>query len=486
LKKILPALSRSSPPILGALGLVAGITYFYFRVLTVNNVTVALTFLLAVLTAAAGWGLTEALVASVAAVFCFNYFFLPPAGTLSIADPQNWAALLAFVVTAVVASHLSSSARKQARESARRRTEMERLYTLSRNLLLDGHGPLAQQIANAAAQAFELEGVAFFDRSQGGIYRAGPHDVPIGDNLMRDAAVQGTVFHDGRAKTTVVPITLGGRPLGSLGIQGDSVSETTLHSLANLAAITLERARVQEIANRAEASRQSGELKSTLLDALAHEFKTPLTPIKAAVTSMLADNCSSPTHRELLSIVNEETERLNKMLTDSIQMSRIEAGDLQLNRSPSSLFALVWRQIERLADDLQGREVIVDVPEDLPLVSADPEFIGIVIWQMLNNALRYTPPHSAITLRGRDEGASIVLSLEDTGSGIPEAEQQEIFEKFYRGKQVRERIPGSGMGLAIAREIVQAHGGRIWVESEPGKGARFLFSIPCVPREQRV
>jgi two-component system sensor histidine kinase KdpD len=353
-------------------------------------------------------------------------------------------------------------------------------------LLLDGHGPLAQQIATAAAQAFELEGVAFFDRAQGGIYHAGPHDVPIGDNLLRDAAVQGTVFHDVRTKTTVVPISLGGRPLGSLGIQGDSVSETTLHSLANLAAITLERARVQEVANRAEASRQSGELKSTLLDALAHEFKTPLTPIKAAVTSMLADDCSSPTHRELLSIVNEETERLNTMLTDAIQMSRIEAGDLQLHRSLNSPLALVHRQLERFSEDLQGRDVVVDIPGDLPLVSADPEFVGIVIWQLLNNALRYSPPRSPIVLRGRAEGGSVVLSLEDSGPGIPEAEQQEIFEKFYRGKQIRERIPGSGMGLTIARAILQAHGGRIWVDSEPGKGSRFSFSIPCAPKEQPV
>ena len=484
MNRALPALLGRSLPVLGALGLVAGVTAFYFRVLSVNNVTVALTYLLVVLTAAASWGLTEALAASVAAVFCFNYFFLPPVGTLTIADPQNWAALSAFVVTAVVASHLSASARRQTQQSARRRLEMERLYSLSRNLLLDGHGPLGQQIANAAARAFEVEGVAFFDRMQAAVYRAGPHDVPIADDLLKDVALQGTVFQDGRTKAIVVPISLGGRALGSLGILGDSVSETALHSLANLAAITVERARVQEIANRAEASRQSGELKSTLLDALAHEFKTPLTPIKAAVSAMLADNCSSPTHRELLSIVDEETERLNTMLTDAIQMSRIEAGDLQLNRGPNSPLTLVRRQLERLAEDLQGREVVVDVPEDLPWVSADPEFVGIVIWQLLSNALRYTPPRSPLTLRGRAEGNSVILSLEDSGPGIPESEQQEIFEKFYRGKHSRERIPGSGMGLTIAREIVRAHGGRMWVESEPGKGSRFYFSIPCVPKEQ--
>jgi two-component system, OmpR family, sensor histidine kinase KdpD len=487
LAKILQPQIEKSIRILAALGIISGITLFYWQIFNGNNVTVALSFLLAVLAIATRWGLLEALAASVAGVVCFNYFFLPPVGTFTIVDPQNWVALLAFVLTAVIASHLSASAKKQARDSIRRQREMERLYTLSRNLLLiDNRSPLAQQITNQVAQVFELPGVAFFDRTSDIIHRAGPDDIPVDDSKLRNAALQGTVFHDATTYTTVMPISLGGQSIGSLGIQGTTVSETTLHSIANLTAITLERARVLDVATRAEATRQSGELKSTMLDALAHEFKTPLTPIKAAVTAMLSDNSASPTHQELLHIVDEETDRLNTMLTEAIQMSRIETGQLQLNRSPHAASELIRTQLEKLGESLEGRKVNVEVPENLPYVSADPEFMGIVIWQLLNNGLHYTTPGSPITIRAGAEGGEVIISVEDCGPGISAAEQQRIFEKFYRGKEHRERIPGTGMGLAIAQEIVRAHGGKIWVESQLGKGAKFSFSVPRAAKESTL
>jgi two-component system sensor histidine kinase KdpD len=470
--------------ILGTLGIVGGITFLYFHIFNVNNVTVALSFLLAVLVIATRWGLIEALLASVAGALCFNFFFIPPVGTLTISDPQNWVAFLAFVLTAAITSHLSASVRRQAQESMHRQHEMEQLYTLSRNLLLlEVHGPMVQEIINSIVQVFELPGLAFFDRSNDRIHRAGPTDIPVDTGKLRDCALQGTVFHDPATKTTLIPISLGGQTIGSLGIQGSKVSETALHAIGNLTAMTLERAHAQDVATRAEAARQSEELKSTMLDALAHEFKTPLTPIKAAVTSMLSDADMSPAHQELLRIVDEETDRLNSMLTEAIQMSRIEAGLLQLHRSQQSLGKIVKTQLERLGESLEGRKVTVEVPEKLPRVSVDPEFIGIVIWQLLNNALKYTPPASPLTLRASAGETEVIVSLEDCGPGISESEQKRVFEKFFRGKDHRERIPGTGMGLTIAREIVRAHHGRIWVESEPGKGARFSFSVPRTPRE---
>jgi two-component system sensor histidine kinase KdpD len=484
LKKSLLPITVKVVRILGTLGIIGGITFLYYRIFNVNNVTVSLTFLLAVLAIATGWGLLEGLVASVAGMLCFNFFFIPPVGSFTVADPQNWVALSAFVVTALIVSHLSASARRKAQESTHRENEVERLYTLSRNLLLlEVHGPLAQEITNLIAQAFELPGLAFYDRTGDRIHRAGPRDIPVDTAKLRDTALNGTVFHDAATQTTVIPISLGGQPMGSLGIQGSQVSDTALHAIGNLTAITLERAHAHDAATRAEAARQSEGLKSTMLDALAHEFKTPLTPIKAAVTSMLSDSDMSPTHQELLRIVDEETDRLNLMLTEAIQMSRIEAGQLQLRRSPQSLSKIVQAQLEKLGENLEGRKVTVEVPDSLPNVSADPELTGNVIWQLINNALKYTPPGSPLTLRAIAEESEVIVSLEDCGPGISEQEQRKVFERFYRGKDQRERIPGTGMGLTIAREIVRAHHGRIWVESEPGKGARFLFSVPRALRE---
>ena len=482
-KNLLPQPAKLAR-ILGALAIVGGITFLYFRVLSVNNVTVALSYLLGVLGIATRWGLVEGLVASVASMLCLDFFFIPPIGSITIADPQNWVALSAFVVTAMIVSHLSANAKKQAQESTHRQHEMERLYTLSRNLLLlEVHGPLAQEITNLIAQVFELPGLAFYDRTSDRIHRAGPHDIPVDAGKLRDTALNGTVFHDAATKTTIIPISLGGQPMGSLGIQGSQVSETALHAIGNLTAITLERAHAQDVATRAEAARQSEELKSTMLDALAHEFKTPLTPIKAAVTSMLSDGDMNPTRHELLRIVDEETDRLSTMLTDAIQMSRIEAGQLQLRRSPQSLNKIVQAQLEKLGESLEGRKVAVEIPAKLPRVTVDPEFTGTVIWQLLTNALKYTPPGSPLTLRASAGETEVIVSVEDCGPGISEQEQRKVFEKFYRGKDQREKIPGTGMGLTIAREIVRAHHGRIWVESEPGKGARFSFSVPRALRE---
>ena len=443
--------------IFGVLGIIGGITLFYFRVFSVNNVTVALSLLLAVLAIATRWGLIEGLVASVASMLCFNYFFIPPVGTFTIADPQNWVALSAFVVTAVIVSHLSASVRRQALESTHRQHEMEQLYTLSRNLLLlEVHGPLAQETTNSIAQVFELPGLAFYDRSSDRIHRAGPHDIPVDAGKLRDTALQGTVFHDATTNTTVIPISLGGQPIGSLGIQGSQVSETALHAIGNLTAITLERAHAQDVATRAEAARQSEELKSTMLDALAHEFKTPLTPIKAAVTSMLSDGDMSPdppgtaAHRGRGNGPAElHAHRGHPDVAD-------RSGPTPIAPQPAIPGKIFQAQLDKLGESIEGRKVTVEVPEKFPRVSVDPELMGIVIWQLLSNAIKYTPPDSPLTLRASAGDSEVIVSVEDCGPGISEAEQRKVFEKFYRGKDQRERIPGTGMGLTIAREILSS------------------------------
>lgn len=466
------------------LALIAIVTFLYTRVVSVNLTTVALTYLLVVLGIATIWGLLEAVVASILGVTCFNFFFMPPVGTFTVADPQNWVALLVFLVTSVIASQLSSSAKKRAEEAILRQHELERLYALSRNLLLvDNPSELAKQIAHQVAQAFELRAVVFFDRATNRVYRAGPDDFALEERRMWDVAVQGTTLHDPDNSNTVIPIRLGGEATGSLAIRGASLSETAIHSIGNLVAIALERARAQETASYAEVVRQSEELKSTLLDALAHEFKTPLTPIKAAVTSMLTDESCNPSHRELLRIVNEETDRLNSMLTETIKMARIEAGELQLHTTPQTLGSLIKPNLEKHRAMTKDRKIEVHLPNEPPLVMADPELVGIVLWQLLSNAIRYTPPESALAIRARVLDDSVAIGVADCGPGIPKQERSHIFDKFYRSKEHRDLIPGTGMGLTIAREIIRAHGGKIWVESEPGKGSEFTFTLPLAREE---
>ena len=260
---------------------------------------------------------------------------------------------------------------------------------------------------------------------------------------------------------------------------GNRISEVALHAIAQLLAIALERARAQEAAARVQASRQNEQLKSTLLDALAHEFKTPMTSIKAAATTVLSRKKLDEMERDLLKVVDEETDRLNNLVTEAIELARFGSAPVKLQRELCSANELISSATAQLGLT-EGRVIEVTVERDLPPVEIDRRLSELALRQLLNNALRYSPPSSVIQVTARNQGDAIVIGVYNAGPGIPKAEQALIFEKFYRGRDVRARVAGTGMGLAIAREIIEAHGGRIWVKSESGKGVQFSFTIPTI------
>ena len=464
--------------------IVSGITFLFRRIVTeVNSTTIALTLLLAILGIATEWGLLEAIVSSVAGMLCFNFFFLPPVGTFTIADPQNWVALFAFLVTAVVASQLSARVKQRALEATRRQHEMERLYELSRGLMLiDNRSAMAEQVSHRIAQVFGLPCVAVFDRKREHVYRTDPQDLFVSDSKLRDVALQGTVFHDSAARLAVLPLSLGGEPVGSLAISGGAISDTALHAIGNLTAIAMERARAEETASRMEAARQNEEMKSMLLDALAHEFKTPLTSIKAAASSILDEE--SPAQKELVTIIDEEVDRLDSLVNETIWMARIEAGDLRLHKLPHAVANLIDIALEKLRILLKDREVKIECSPSLPEVFADAELAGLAIRQLVTNALKYSNPESPIVIRADVADRSVRISVRDSGPGISQKELARVFERYYRLAVTASRVPGTGMGLTIARDIVRAHGGDIGVNSEPGLGSEFFFTLPTAGKKK--
>jgi two-component system, OmpR family, sensor histidine kinase KdpD len=456
-----------------SIGAVLIVTAVYQAVLSVNPTTVALTYVAVVLLAASNWGVVEATTVSVVATVCLNVFFLPPVGTLTIADPQNWVALAVFLVTGIVASQLSGRARRRTIEAEARQRELEQLYALSRALLLSpGRPSMASAIARHVAEAFDFSAVAVFDQRADTLSWAGPAEPPLLEPRLRDVSRQGVSLQEG--PLIVVAIQLGGAPIGSLAIPKGDLSDTVVQSIASLAAIGLERARGLEAAARAEAAQESGQLRATMLDALAHEFKTPLTSMKVAAADLRA-NVEGAGNRELAAIIDEDLDRLQSLVTDTVSMVRVDAGDFSLRPDRvevADLFAATLRQFEARLD---GHRVVTEVPDSL-WIHGDRELLGLALRQLLDNAVKYSPQNSTIEITASC-GDSIEIGVRNSGPAIPEREQPRLFERFYRGSQARQ-LPGTGMGLAIVRQIAEAHHGSVRVRSAPDSGTVVVMAFP--------
>jgi two-component system sensor histidine kinase KdpD len=273
----------------------------------------------------------------------------------------------------------------------------------------------------------------------------------------------------------VLPIRLGGSPIGSLALMGATLSDTVLQSVVNLAGIGLERANAQEASTRAEAARQSSELRAAVLDAVAHEFKTPLTSIKAAVGGLRSTAPSGTADGELVTIISEESNRLQALVDAAVQMLRIDAGDFVLHRDRHVLADLVAGTIKESGLQFEGHTLVNHVPGDVT-IEVDGRLLRLALRQLLDNAVKYSPPTSTIEI-GATGNAIVELTVRNSGPAIPEHEQRRIFERFYRGTQAR-HVPGTGMGLAIVQRIAQAHGGTLTVSSADGAGTEFRLSLP--------
>ena len=383
--------SRSAGYVLAVLG-IAVVTALLAPIRQqINHTTMALTLLLVVLFVATLWGSRPALVASVLGMLCFNYFFLPPVGTWTIADLENWVALAAFLLTAVTAGQLSARAKRRAEEAEASRREIERLYT---------------ELQDAFARA-----------------------------------------------------------------------------------------------SHAEALRQSEQLKTALLDAVTHDIRTPLTSIKASVTTLL-DEQGAPAQgeepitldaegrREMLEVIDEETDRLNRFVESMVELARIEAGEMPLRRRWGAVEEIIATALARAEKLTRAHRVEVAIEDQLPAVRLDARAVAEVLYTLMDNAAKYSPAGSLIRVTARRAGeGSMELCVENQGQSIPPHLRERVFDKFFRatgdGKPNLRQTMGLGMGLAIARGIVEAHEGRIWVEDgSSGQGTRVTFALPLGDGEE--
>lgn len=445
----------------------------------VNPTTVAFGYLLLVLLLASTWGFIESACASIVGTLAFNFFFLPPLGTLTIVDPANWVALFSFLTTALVASRLSTKAKQRAQDAIERQQDVERLYTFSRAILLiDDREPFPKQLASKLAEIFGLSAVVLFDRHSGDFFRAGPSDFEGLDEQLRQTALHGTAFSDPEMRRTITAIRLGTEPIGSLALQGDPMPDAVMQGIANLVAIGLERARAQDLAHQVEAARQSEQLRTTLIDAMAHEFKTPLTSIRAATTSLLAaPEQPSETRSELVRIADEEAEHLHHLIDDAIEMARLDRTHIEIQLEPSNLPQLVRELVDSMQKEIDNRPVHISVDCACRAILLDQRLIRLALRQLVTNALKYSHPGTPLCVGIRETDGMMIVDVTDHGPGIPESEQARIFDRFWRSPSVRNQMPGSGLGLSIAHGIARAHNGTLTVTSRAGE-TTFRLSLP--------
>lgn len=458
---------------------VALITIATYRLIHVNATTAGPFYLLFILVVASTWGFIEAAAASFASTLALNFCFLPPVGTLTIADPQNWVALFSFLATSLIVSRLSAKAERRAEEAIASRMDLERLYTFSRAILLvDERQPIASQLVQKLAEVFDLRSAMLYDRRTDEVFRGGPGDFDDMEGQLRDSARSGFSHADPKRARLITAIRLGADPIGALGIQGAAMPDSVLQGIANLVAIGLERARARDLAHQVEAARRSGQLRTTLLDAIAHDFKTPLTSIRAVTTSLLADPKLAPeSSRELVAAADEEAERLNTLIDDSLELARLDSEQIDLEREPVSLVEIIQEAAASVGPRLDGRAMNVSAGAGLPSMLLDRRLLILAVRQILSNALKYSQPGTPIDIRAAREEHSAVIEISDYGEGIPPQEQERIFDRFYRGSIRKQQIPGSGLGLSIAHSIVQAHGGTLTVASQPGE-TTFRITLP--------
>ena len=482
---------------------------------------ISMLYLVAVLTSAIAFGRGPAILAALAAFVAFDWFYVQPLHQFVVADPQEYLSLVLFLLVAIATGQLAAEQRRRARQALEREREAIVLADVTRVAAEPDLDAALRASAARIQQELGVMGVAIIVRDRE------PVVVPASADLVRifrgaaaapaEAMSRGTVAtatepgrtgrwvrvvspvpRDERARRRVRSVAIGpaATPIGSLLILPrpgapafGSAEDRLLSAVAAQLGLAIDRARLREEATEGEVLRRSDELKTALLGAVSHELRTPLASIMASAGSLRQKDIawSDAEREEFHDAIEQEVRRLDRLVSELLDLSRIDGGRLVLDRQLHTIDAVIDGVLGRLRQVTSGHEVTVDVPEDLPPVAIDYPRLDQVLSNVVENAARYSPAGTRISVRAGVADGALRVEVADEGPGIPPAERERVFVPFHRlGPGDRARPGGAGLGLAIARRLVEAHGGRIWAEPGKARGTRFVITLPLedetVPR----
>ncbi len=453
-------------------------------------VNLAMIFLLGVVFVATRWGTGPSTLASVLGVAVFDFFFIPPYLSFAVQDTQFVLTFGVMLSVALVVSNLASRVRLQAEAARERERQTTALYRLAQDLArerdLEG---VAQAAARHLLDHYGSAASLFMPDGQGRLSRVasagGGGGDPYGDQVARwvfehgHPAGLGTDTLPGNA-ALYLPLEASGGRVGVLAIKTAGPADTQmrhrLETIAGQTALALERALFADRARRSRLEMESERMRSALLSSVSHDLRTPLATLVGASSALLQSPLEPEERRELLQSVYEESERLSRYVNNLLDMTRLEAGTLRLDRQWQPVEEIVGAALARLKKVLEGRPVHLTLPDSLPLVAADARLLEQLFVNLLENAARHTPPGSPVDISASAADEMVTVRVEDRGPGLVPGSEGKIFEKFYRGSA---HVEGAGLGLAICQAIAAAHEGTIQAENRPGGGASFLVALPC-------
>ncbi|MGC2614667.1 MAG: ATP-binding protein [Terracidiphilus sp.] len=442
-----------------------------------------LLYLLIIVPTALWCGFWQAVIVSLSAVLVQSYFGARQVRLNPAVNSAGAITLVAFILTALVISRLSARVTEHARATDSWGGQMQDLYEFTRRTLqMNLHVEPGAQLAELVHEIFALEAVVIFDADLHEIYQAGYWNVDP-QELAQNVYYFETTDDDPETGIARRVVRLGTVPIGSVVLRGET-SPLTNNAIASLIAVTFDRYRAFANESRIETERQTEQLRSTVLDSLAHEYKTPLTAIRAASTGLNEMGKLSPGQSELVSLINEQADLLNDLTTRLLTTARLDAGEVTVHAIPVGVASLLDEVVASLSDRLASMKVAIDLPDDSLVLCCDRRLMTMLLSQYIDNACKYAIYGTTITIRAVQSKAEVIFSVHSFGPVIPIADRERIFDRYYRSSTSSNRASGTGIGLSVAKRAATIHDGHVWVTSDQDEGNTFYAAIPSQARKR--